>query len=296
MIKQTLFFSNPVSLSLKYNQIEIRFKDIDEIITRPIEDIGVVIIENQMVHITVPLLNALANNNVAVVFCDDKFMPNTMLMPLETSTIQQEIFRVQLAVSQPTKKRIWKNIIENKIRNQASLLDKLGLDGKILKPYYMNVLSGDSDNREGAAAKIYWQQMFGKQFIRNRNGYYPNSILNYGYTILRAAVTRSLLGSGLFPAFGIFHRNRYNAFPLADDVMEPYRPFVDFAVKQIYDFSPTKNNIDKDTKQILLRVLFSDVKIGGQTHPLQVALSITTASLAKAYKDKKENVVYPSFI
>ena len=222
-------------------------------------------------------------------------MPNSMLMPLETNTIQQETFRVQLEVSQPTKKRIWKNIIENKIRNQAALLNKLGLDGNALKPYYMNVLSGDSDNREGAAAKIYWQQMFGEQFIRNRNGRYPNSILNYGYTILRAAVTRSLLGSGLFPAFGIFHRNRYNAFPLADDVMEPYRPFVDFAVKQIHDFS-NNETIDKDTKQILLRTLFSDVKIRGQIRPLQIALSMTTASLVKAFKEKRENVIYPSFI
>lgn len=295
MIKQALFFSNPVSLSLKYNQIEIRYKDIYEIITRPIEDVGFVIIENQTVHITIPLLNALANNNVTVVFCDNTFMPNSMLMPLETNTIQQEIFRVQLEVSQPTKKRIWKNIIENKIRNQAALLNKLGLDGNALKPYYMNVLSGDSDNREGAAAKIYWQQMFGEQFIRNRNGRYPNSILNYGYTILRAAVTRSLLGSGLFPAFGIFHRNRYNAFPLADDVMEPYRPFVDFAVKQIHDFS-NNETIDKDTKQILLRTLFSDVKIRGQIRPLQIALSMTTASLVKAFKEKRENVIYPSFI
>lgn len=295
MIKQTLFFSTPVSLSLKYNQIVIKLKDIDEVITRPIEDVGVVIIENQMVHITMPLLNALANNNVSVIFCDDKCMPNSMLMSLESNTIQQEIYKTQFNATQPTKKRIWKEIIENKIRNQAALLEKLGLDGNILKPYYMNVLSGDSDNREGAAAKVYWQQMFGKQFVRNRDGCYPNPMLNYGYTVLRAAVARSLLGSGLFPLFGIFHRNRYNAFPLADDVMEPYRPFVDFAVKQIYDFS-SDEILDKNVKQVLVRVLFSDVKIKGQMRPLQVALSMTTASLVRAFKDKKESVVFPSFV
>ena len=294
MIKQTLIFSNPVSLSLKYNQLEITFKDIGEIITRPIEDIGIVMIENPMVHITIPLLNALANNNVGVVFCDNKFMPNSMLMPLETNTIQQEIYRTQFEASQPTKKRIWKDIIENKIRNQSVLLDKLGLDGNLLKPYYMNVLSGDSDNREGAAAKAYWKQIFGEQFIRNRNGSPPNSLLNYGYTILRAAVSRALLGSGLFPAIGIFHRNRYNAFPLADDVMEPYRPFVDFAVKQIYDFS-ANDELNKENKEFLIRVLFSDVKIKKQIRPLQIALSITTASLTKAFKDKKENIVFPTF-
>ena len=236
MIKQTLFFTTPVSLSLKYNQIEIRYKDVEEVITRPIEDVGVIIVENQMVHFTIPLLNALADNNVAVIFCNAQCMPNTMLMPLESNAIQQEVYRFQIEASLPTKKRIWKDIIECKIRNQAALLDMLGRDGKVLKPYYMNVLSGDSDNREGLAAKIYWQQMYGRQFNRNRNGEDPNSLLNYGYAILRAAVARALLGSGLFPAFGLFHRNRYNAFPLADDVMEPYRPFVDYAVYQIFGY------------------------------------------------------------
>lgn len=295
MIKQTLFFTTPVSLSLKYNQIEIRCKEVEEVITRPIEDVGVIIVENQMVYFTVPLLNALADNNVAVIFCNAQCMPNTMLMPLESNSIQQEVYRFQIEASLPTKKRIWKDIVEYKIRNQAALLDIIGCDGKVLKPYYMNVLSGDSDNREGLAAKVYWQQMYGRQFSRNRNGEPPNSLLNYGYAILRAAVARALLGSGLFPAFGLFHRNRYNAFPLADDVMEPYRPFVDYVVNQIYEFSPDVN-LDKATKQILVKVLFSDVKINGQIRPLQVALSMTTASLVRALKDKKEYIIYPSFI
>ena len=295
MIKQTLFFTTPVSLSLKYNQIEIRYKDVDEVITRPIEDVGVIIVENQMVHFTIPLLNALADNNVAVIFCNAQCMPNTMLMPLESNAIQQEVYRFQIEASLPTKKRIWKDIIECKIRNQAALLDMLGRDGKVLKPYYMNVLSGDSDNREGLAAKIYWQQMYGRQFNRNRNGEDPNSLLNYGYAILRAAVARALLGSGLFPAFGLFHRNRYNAFPLADDVMEPYRPFVDYAVYRIFECSP-EACLDKKTKELLVRVLFADVKMKNQTRPLQLALSMTTASLVRALKDKKESIIYPSFV
>ena len=295
MIKQTLFFTTPVSLSLKYNRIEIRCKDVEEVITRPIEDVGVVIVENQMVHFTVPLLNALADNNVAVIFCNAQCMPNTMLMPLESNSIQQEVYRFQIEASLPTKKRIWKEIIEYKIRNQATLLDMLGRDGKVLKPYYMNVLSGDSDNREGLAAKIYWQQMYGRPFSRDRNGEVPNSLLNYGYAILRAAVARALLGSGLFPAFGLFHRNRYNAFPLADDVMEPYRPFVDYAVYRIFERSP-EACLDKKTKELLVRVLFADVKMKNQTRPLQLALSMTTASLVRALKDKKESIIYPSFV
>ena len=295
MIKQTLFFTTPVSLSLKYNQIEIRYKDVEEVITRPIEDVGVIIVENQMVHFTIPLLNALADNNVAVIFCNAQCMPNTMLMPLESNAIQQEVYRFQVEASLPTKKRIWKDIIEYKIRNQAALLDMLGRDGKVLKPYYMNVLSGDSDNREGLAAKIYWQQMYGRRFNRNRNGEDPNSLLNYGYAILRAAVARALLGSGLFPAFGLFHCNRYNAFPLADDVMEPYRPFVDYAVYQIFGYS-SEACLDKEAKQSLVRVLFTDVKMKDQIRPLQVALSMTTASLVRALKDKKESIIYPSFV
>ena len=295
MIKQTLFFTTPVSLSLKYNQIEIRCKDVEEIITRPIEDVGVVIVENQMVHFTVPLLNALADNNVAVILCNAQCMPNTMLMPLESNAVQQEVYRFQIEASLPTKKRIWRDIIEYKIRNQAALLDKLGHDGKILKPYYMNVLSGDSDNREGLAAKIYWQEMYGRQFTRDRNGDEPNSLLNYGYAILRAAVARALLGSGLFPAFGLFHRNRYNAFPLADDIMEPYRPFVDYAVYQIFECLP-EAYLDKEIKQSLVRVLFTDVKMKDQIRPLQIALSMTTASLVRALKDKKESIIYPSFV
>lgn len=295
MIKQTLFFTTPVLLSLKYNQIEIRYKDVEEVITRPIEDVGVVIVESQLVQFTVPLLNALADNNVAVVFCNAQCMPNSMLMPLESNVVQQEVYRLQTEASLPTKKRIWKEIIEHKIRNQAVLLDLLGRDGNLLKPYYMNVLSGDSDNREGQAAKIYWQQMYGRSFNRSRNGESPNSWLNYGYAILRAAVTRALLGSGLFPAFGLFHRNRYNAFPLADDVMEPYRPFVDYAVYQLFEDSP-EACLDKEVKQQLVRVLFTDVKMKGQIRPLQVALSMTTASLVRALKDKKESIIYPSFV
>lgn len=295
MIKQTLFFTTPVLLSLKYNQIEIRYKDVEEVITRPIEDVGVVIVESQLVQFTVPLLNALADNNVAVVFCNAQCMPNTMLMPLESNAVQQEVYRLQTEASLPTKKRIWKEIIEHKIRNQAASLDLLGRDGNLLKPYYMNVLSGDSDNREGQAAKIYWQQMYGRSFNRSRNGESPNSWLNYGYAILRAAVARALLGSGLFPAFGLFHRNRYNAFPLADDVMEPYRPFVDYAVYQLFEDLP-EACLDKEVKQQLVRVLFTDVKMKGQIRPLQVALSMTTASLVRALKDKKESIIYPSFV
>lgn len=295
MIKQALVFSNPVSLSLKYNQLIISFKDSPEVVSRPIEDIGVVIIENQRVNFTIPLINALSNCNVAIILCDGKGMPSNMLMPLEANATQQESYRIQMEASLPTKKRIWKDIIEFKIRNQAAVLDKIGKNGNVLKPYYSNVLSGDKDNREGIAAKVYWQQMYGSGFCRDRYGEPPNALLNYGYAILRAAVARALLGSGLFPMFGLFHRNRYNAFSLSDDVMEPYRPFVDLAVNEIFEFSSTVE-LTKDVKRHLVEVLFSDVVIEDKTRPLLVALSFTTASLLRALKDSKQKIVFPLLV
>ncbi len=292
MIKQTLMFTTPVSLSLKDSQIVITFKDNGNTVTRPIEDIGFVIIENPQVSISVPLINELADNNVSVMFCDKKLMPHTMLMTLEGNTTQQESYKYQLEASVPTKKNVWKQLVESKIRNQASLLNLLGKNGDALKPYYQNVKSGDTDNREGAAAREYWSQMFDEGFRREREGVPPNSLLNYGYTILRAAVARALVGSGLYPAFGVFHRNRYNAFPLADDVMEPYRPFVDEIVYHLY-YDGAVTELNKESKSKLLRVLFADVKMGKVTRPLENALSMTTASLLKVFKGDTDKLSLP---
>lgn len=292
MIKQTLMFTSPVSLSLKDQQIVITFKDNQDTVTRPIEDIGFVVIENPQVSITVPLLNELADNNVSVVFCDKKQMPKTMLMTLEGNTTQQESYQFQLDASAPTKKNVWKQLIECKIKNQALLLNNVGKNGSVLKPYYMNVKSGDTDNREGAAARIYWNLLFGEGFKREREGLPPNNLLNYGYAILRAAVARALIGSGLYPAFGVFHRNRYNAFPLADDVMEPYRPFVDDIAYHLY-YDGAVNELNSESKGKLLRVLFSDVKMGKVTRPLENALSLTTASLLRMYKGEIDKLSLP---
>ncbi len=257
----------------------------------PIEDIGFVILEHQQTNITLPLLNALSDNNVAVIFCGDNFMPNAMLMNLDSNKTQGESYRAQIEASEPLKKGLWKQIVEAKIRNQAALLNKLGKNGERLKPYYTNVKSGDSDNREGVAAKIYWGELFGEDFIRSREGVEPNNMLNYGYTLLRAAVARSLMGSGLFPAFGIFHRNRYNAFPLADDIMEPYRPYVDEIVFDLYANGERK--LTKDVKSQLLRLLFTDTAFGKITRPLDVGLTMTSASLAKCFSGIQKKIAYP---
>ena len=292
MLKRALFFSTPFCLSLLNNQMIINTKEMPEMQKSvPIEDIGFVILEHQQTNITLPLLNALSDNNVAVIFCGDNFMPNAMLMNLESNKTQGESYRAQIVASEPLKKGLWKQIVEAKIRNQAALLNKLGKDGDKLKPYYTNVKSGDSDNREGVAAKIYWNELFGTDFIRSREGIEPNNMLNYGYTILSAAVARALMGSGLFPAFGIFHRNRYNAFPLADDIMEPYRPYVDEIVFDMY--ANGERELTKDVKSHLLRLLFTDTVFGKVTRPLDVGLTMTSASLSKCFSGIQKKIIYP---
>ena len=292
MLKRALYFSNPFCLSLRNGQMIIHTREAPEEIRRvPIEDIGVVVLEDQQTSITLPLLNALSDNNVAVIFCGDNRLPNAMLMNLDSNKTQGESFRAQVEAGEPLKKNLWRQVVEAKIRNQAALLRKLGKDGDKLKPYYMNVKSGDADNREGIAARIYWTELFGLGFERIRDGAAPNNLLNYGYTILRAAVARSLMGSGLLPAFGIFHRNRYNAFPLADDVMEPYRPFVDEIV--FYLYANGENNLNKYSKSEILKLLYVDTFFENVTRPLDIGLSITTASLAKCYNGLQKKILYP---
>ncbi len=292
MIKRTLSFSKPCNLSLKNCQMVIRMKDDPEFIkTIPVEDIGFVLLENQQICITLPLLNALSDNNAAVIFCSDKMMPNAMLLNLDSNSIQGERYRDQLNASEPLKKNIWKQTVEAKIRNQAALLNKLDKDGDLLKPYCQNVKSGDTDNREGVAAKIYWDALFGDEFTRSRVGGSPNEMLNYGYIILRSAVARSLMGSGLLPAIGIHHRNRYNSFPLADDIMEPYRPFVDEIVFGLY--ANGERELNRDVKVEILNLLYVDTVFDKFTRPLDVGLSLTTASLAKCFSGEQKKVTYP---
>ena len=292
MLKRTLLFTSPVYLSLKNEQLVVCFKDTpDDKRTIPIEDIGFVLIDNPMISITMPLVNALADNNVALIFCNEKSMPNAMLQNLDTHSLQCEILNKQIAIGEVLKKNLWKQTIEAKIKNQSKLLMKLGKDGNVLKPYYSNVKSGDADNREGAAARIYWMRLFGNDFVRDRNFPGINSLLNYGYTILRAATTRALMGSGLLPAIGIFHHNRSNAFPLADDIMEPYRPYVDEIVYGMFNDGMTELN--QKSKSSLLHVLFCDTHFSKVTRPLSIALTMTAASLVKCFSREMDKISYP---
>lgn len=292
MLKRTLCFTSPVMLSLKNGQLVIIFKELpEEKHTVPIEDIGMVILDNQMTGVTLPLLNELVDQGVAVVLCDKKGFPHALLQNLDANSLQGEFLRNQTSVGEVLKKQLWKQIVESKIINQAALLEKLHGKGNLLKPFYSHVKSGDSDNREGIAARIYWQAMFGSDFVRDRYQEGINSLLNYGYAILRSATARALVIAGLTPSLGLFHHHRSNAFPLADDLMEPYRPFVDEIVHQLC--VEGKYEINKETKQTLLSCLTCDTHFPKVNRPLQVGLSMTMASLARCYAGEQKTLSLP---
>lgn len=295
MLKRTLIFSNPMNLSLKNQQIVIAYKDSpDEKVTVPIEDVGVVLLEHQHTNITLPLLNALVEGDVQVVICNAKGMPSAMFQGMDSNNLQGETLRNQIACGEVLKKQLWKQIVEAKIKNQAALLDSIGEDGCVLRPFYSNVRSGDTDNREGIAARIYFQHLFGDNFVRDREEPGVNALLNYGYTILRAATCRAIVTSGLLPAIGIFHHNRSNAYPLADDLMEPFRPFVDSVV---YDLAMNgKMELTKDVKGELISVLYVDTLFKNVKRPLSVGLSMTTASMAKCLAKEQSILNLPTML
>lgn len=294
MLKRTLVFSSPVILLLKDQQLVSAYKDFpEEKRTVPIEDIGVVLLENQQTSISLPLLNALVENDVQVVVCNSKGIPNAMIQSMNSNNLQGETLRKQMACSQALKKQLWKQVVEAKIKNQAALLCSIGEDSNLLKSFYSNVRSGDVDNREGIAARIYFQHLFGESFVRDRNETGINSLLNYGYSILRAATCRAIVSSGLLPAIGIHHHNRSNAYPLADDLMEPFRPFTDSVV---YDLAMRGClDLTKDVKSELISVLYIDTMYEKVKRPLSVGLSMTTASFVKCLSKEKSKISMPVF-
>lgn len=295
MLKRTLFFSNPYHLALKNQQLIVTPKNQAEIKTVPVEDIGFIVLDHPQISFSMKLIEQLNAYNVAIVFCDSKHMPSSMLLPLDSNHIQSEIFNFQINASEPLKKNLWKQTIEQKIRNQAAHLKKRGASFQNILNIAKTVNSGDTSNREGFAARMYWSQLLGKDFYRDRIGPPPNHFLNYGYILLRSAVARSLSGSGLLATLGIHHHNRYNAYCLADDIMEPYRPYVDEIVMHLFQQYPNTVTINKEQKAELLKLMAIDVNIGEVKRPLMVALSITTASLARCFAGDSRRIVYPVF-
>ncbi|MDD3721465.1 MAG: type II CRISPR-associated endonuclease Cas1 [Lutibacter sp.] len=291
MLKKTLFFSNKCSLTTQYEQLVVKSETRNASI--PIEDIGFVVMEHPEIYISIPTLTKLSENNVAVIFCDAKHLPCSMLLNLNNHHIQQELFTNQINASEPLKKQLWQQTIKTKIKHQAQHLQLLNKPYEVLNFHESKVLSGDTENREGVAAAHYWKHIFDFDFKRERYGEYPNLFLNYGYIILRAAVARSIAGSGLLSTFGIHHHNKYNAFCLADDIMEPFRPLVDAKVIEIINTFP-EQELTKEIKAELLKVLTQTVYFEDSKSPLMVGLSKTTSSLQQCYAGTARKINYPS--
>ena len=309
MIKKTLYFGNPVYLSLRNAQLVIKLPEVEKAqlpevmkheseITKPIEDIGVVVLDNKRITITSGALEALIENNCAVITCDSRSMPVGLLLPLCGNTTQNERFRKQLDASVPLKKQLWQQTVKAKIENQASVLqDCAGGVVDCMRIWAAEVKSGDPDNMEARAAAFYWKALFGHvaNFSRDRDGLPPNNLLNYGYTILRAIVARGLVISGMLPTLGIHHRNRYNAYCLADDIMEPYRPYIDKLVFDLYSQYGENVSLTKDIKAALLSIPTIEVRINKKRSPLMIAVGQTTASLYKCFSGELRRIVYPEF-
>lgn len=312
MIKKTLYFGNPAYLSLRMGQMVIKLPEVetdsnlpDQIkkqaeITKPIEDIGVVVLDNRRITITQGLLESLLENNCAVITCDSHSLPVGLMLPLYGNSTQNERFRDQLDASQPLKKQLWQQTIKMKISNQAAALATCtGKNSPTMLRWADDVRSGDPDNVEGRAAAYYWKNLFAgidglENFTRSREGEAPNNLLNYGYAILRAIVARALVSSGMLPTLGIHHHNRYNAYCLADDIMEPYRPYVDELVYSIVKDKGINNlDLSKEIKAQLLSIPTLDVVIGGKRSPLMVAVTQTTASLYKCFTGELRRIAYP---
>ncbi|MCI6801766.1 MAG: type II CRISPR-associated endonuclease Cas1 [Prevotellaceae bacterium] len=305
MIKKTLYFGNPIYLSLRNAQLVLRKPDADKLEesfkqdaerTIPIEDIGVVVLDNRRITITTGAMEALLANNCAIITCDSTDLPVGLMLPLCGNTTQSERFRSQIDASLPLKKQLWQQTVRQKILNQAAVLSKnTGAIVKNMQVWANEVRSGDPDNFEARAAAYYWRNLFPAlpNFVRGREGDPPNNLLNYGYAILRACVARGLVGSGLLPTLGIHHHNRYNAYCLADDIMEPYRPFVDDLVINIMQQYPDYSELTRSIKAALLTIPSLDVTLDGKRSPLMIAVGQTTASLAKCFNGELRKIAYP---
>ncbi len=311
MIKRTLLFSNPVYLNTRNNQLVVNYPDQGEKVERakrlkveyvpasksvPIEDIGVMVLEDPQITITNGAIRKLIANNVALIYCDEKHMPVGSVLPTRGHSEQSERFQLQISASQPLKKNLWKQIVESKIKNQAAVLQHNGIPHQHLDYLVQQVLSGDSSNTEARAAAYYWDKLFRiDNFRRERFGEPPNNLLNYGYAVLRAVVSRALMSSGLFPTFGIHHKNKYNAFCLADDMMEAYRPYVDQLVIEIMEEENDIEELTTSIKRKLLQIPVLDIVIENKRSPLLVGVSRSTNSLYECYAKMRRTLLLPKF-
>jgi CRISPR-associated protein Cas1 len=293
MLKRTIYIGNPAYLKLKDNQLLILDSDSRELKgSVPVEDMGFLVLDHYQITLSHQLIVALQGNNVAIISCDAHHLPHGLMLPLYGHVEHSERLKVQLEVSEPLRKQLWKQTVEAKISQQMLLLKKLNLPFESMKEYLANVKSGDNTNMEGIAAQYYWKQLF-ENFVRDRKGEAPNNFLNFGYAVLRSIVARALVCSGLNPTLGIFHRNKYNPYCLADDIMEPYRPYVDELVVKIMNLPSRPGELTREIKAEILKIATADVDMMQKKRPLMVAVSSTTSSLYKCYTGEFRVIRYP---
>ncbi|WP_051398011.1 type II CRISPR-associated endonuclease Cas1 [Runella limosa] len=304
MIKRTLYFSQPYYLSRRLEQLIIEApvdKNLPKLVKQadpiPIEDIGLIVLDHPQITITQGLITRLLEHNAAIVHCDDRHLPTALLLPLEGHHTLAERQRVQLASSEPLRKQLWQQVVVAKIKNQAALLQKLNKPHTSLLTYAKNVRSGDPDNYEARAAAYYWAHLFPSDldFRRGRDELPPNNLLNYGYAILRALVARAIVGAGLLPSQGLHHSNKYNAYALADDLMEPFRPFVDAIVQQIVVGKKPYDTLTKEHKARLMMLPQLDVRIRTERSPLFNATHTVAVSLFRCFESETRKLALPSF-
>ncbi|HRF19734.1 MAG TPA: type II CRISPR-associated endonuclease Cas1 [Chitinophagaceae bacterium] len=301
MIKKVLYFGNPAYLKFRNEQLLIESDADDQESGQrsvPVEDIGLVILDHSQITITQVTIAKLLENNAALITCDATHHPVGMMLNLDGNTLQSQKHQVQVDASQPLKKQLWQQTVTAKIRNQAALLKKEKAPSGYLESLAEKVKSGDSENAEAKAAAYYWKRLFPDflDFSRSRYGPPPNNLLNYGYAILRALVARALVSSGLLPTLGIFHRNQYNAYCLADDIMEPYRPYVDQVVCQIVRMNGKFLEMTASMKKDLLSIPAMDVVLQGRKSPMMNAVSRTTASLVACFEGESRKILYPELV
>lgn len=296
-MKRTIYLGNAAYLQKNNFQLQINYPKGEgkPSPTIPIEDIGILVLDHPQITLSHALLQDLLAHNIAILSCNENHLPSGMFLNLDSNTLQSERFNNQINASEVLKKQLWKQTIEDKITNQILVLKTRNIETKKMDYWQRTVLSGDTKNNEGLAAAYYWSKIFDDDnFRRDRIGEPPNNMLNYGYAILRAAMARALAGSGLLCTLGIHHKNRYNAYCLADDIMEPYRPFVDLAVlKYIDEYGYPSSFLNKEEKATMLKIMQVDTFLKNSKTTLMLALSKTSASLNQCFEGERRKIIYP---
>ncbi|BAG13706.1 type II CRISPR-associated endonuclease Cas1 [Candidatus Endomicrobiellum trichonymphae] len=292
---RTVFFSKPCSLSVKNSQLYCRFQD-STVHDIPIEDISVIVLESNRINLTSALISECSQSNIVIFSCDSSHIPCGIYVPFNQHSRFTQTANSQVKWDTAFKNRIWQKIVKQKICNQAEIIKKYSFANYVgLKGTCDRVQSGDKTNCEAFAAKIYWESIF-ENFQRNKNSDIRNSALNYGYAIVRGVVARSLASSGFITCFGVHHSNDLNAFNLADDIIEPFRPFVDDIAIDIFKNSETSKELLKEHKQQLLSVLSTDCIFNDKNSNILTAASQTTESFMIASRElNPDKLLLPEF-